>query len=101
MTVLPDIGTPDALGSVRAALGRTPVAAEALLVSADRLRAKSRDAEAVKLFDEVRASRAAGTLLPATRGAPARAMMGGVVAAHEETVGVCTGVLLFILVCDL
>lgn len=69
LQALARIGTPDALAPVRAALGKNPVAAEALLVPADRLRAKGRDAEAVELFDEVRASRAAGALMPATRGA--------------------------------
>lgn len=63
------IGTPDALALVRGALGKKPAAGEALLVAADRLRAKDRGEEAAKLFDDVRTRGTAGSLLPATRGA--------------------------------
>ncbi|MBL9190033.1 MAG: HEAT repeat domain-containing protein [Opitutaceae bacterium] len=70
MRTLARIGTPEAVAIVRGGLGKSPAAAEAMLVAADRLLVRGRSEEAVKLFDEVRKSHVGGqAALTATRGA--------------------------------
>jgi HEAT repeat protein len=64
------IGTREALHVVRGAIGKNPLAPEALLVAADRARARGDSAAAQKFFDDVRSARVPEpALLAATRGA--------------------------------